>query len=152
MMADGIWHRAVKGKRYHEYGCPECGHTWLSKGRYPLWPISFFARWKLLPMRDRRGRLRWDRLLRWSRHWVEVGGDGPEQRIHCTIVQWLFLGIRFGPMYKNYRSPKMYIPDHGWYPREMGERIVKHLAEHPIDRATRRYVSDDATYRRVDAP
>lgn len=152
-MSDGIWHRKVKGERYHEYGCPQCGHTWLSKGRYPLWPITFFARWKLLTMRDHRGRLRWDRLLRWSRHWVEVGGDGPEQRVHCTIVQWLFLGIRFGPMHRQYRSPKMYIPDHGWYPREMGERILAHLQERRDAAATDyRYLPNGTTYCKVDAP
>jgi hypothetical protein len=128
-MSDGIWHRKVEGKRHHAYGCPQCGHTWTSRGRYPLWPITFFARWKLLTMRDHRGRLRWRRLLTWSRHWVAVGSAGSEQRIHTTIVQWLFLGIRFGPMYKGYQSPVMYIPNHGWYPRAMGERILAHLEE-----------------------
>jgi len=128
-MKDGIWHRDVKGKPYHQYGCPQCGHTWLSKGRYPLWPISFFARWKLLTMRNHKGRLRWGRILRWSRHWVQIGSDGPERPTHCTIIQWLFLGVRFGPMAKHWRSPIVYVPSHGWYPRDIAERIMKHIAE-----------------------
>lgn len=150
---DGIWHRSMKGKRHHQYGCPSCGHTWVSKGRYPLWPISLFARWKLLTMKDHRGRLRWSRLFKWSRHWVAVGGDGPEQRVYCTIVQWLFFGFRFGPMYKNYRSPVMYIPDHGWYPREMGERIVEYLRKKKDSAAVDYgYLSNGTTYRKVDTP
>lgn len=145
---DGIWHRR-KGT-YHEYGCPTCGHTWLARGRYPLWPISFFARWKLLTMRDHRGRLRWRRLLKWSRHWVAVGSDGPEQSIHCTIVQWLFLGIRLGPMYKDYCPSKVYIPLRGWYPRDIAERILEHLQkDRPLIVPER---SDGTSYRRVDAP
>jgi hypothetical protein len=152
-MSDGIWHRSIKGKRYHEYGCPACGHTWVSKGRYPLWPISFFARWRLLTMRDHRGRLRWRRLLKWSRHWVEVGADGPEQHVYCTIIQWLFLGFRFGPMYKGHRSPTMYIPDHGFYPREMGERIVAYLQKEKDKVATDYgYLPNGTTYRKVDTP
>lgn len=148
-MSDGIWHRNIKGKRHHEYGCPQCGHTWTSRGYYPLWPISFFARWKLLTMRKPGGGLRWDRILRWSRHWVQIGGNGPERPIHTTIVQWLFFGVRFGPMHKRYQSPVLYIPNHGWYPREMGERIVKHLAEKQGAALVR--PSNSAGYRRVDA-
>lgn len=139
-----LWHTSVKGKRH--YGCPQCGHTWQSKGRYPLWPISFFARWRLLTMRDHRGRVRWLRLLKWSCHWVEVGGDGPEQRVMMTIVQWLFIGIRFGE--KQYKSPMMYVPDHGWYPRAMGEQIVTHLATQK-EGTQYGYLP---TYRKVDSP
>lgn len=152
-MSDGIWHREHEGR--HRYGCPSCGHTWAAKGRYPLWPISFFARWKLLTMRDARGRIRWRRLLKWSRHWVEVGGDGPEQRVMMTIIQWLFIGVRLGPHYKNYRSPVMYIPDHGWYPREMGERILAYLATKKEQEAAITdygYQQNGTTYRKVNTP
>jgi hypothetical protein len=55
-------------------------------------------------------------------------------------------------MYKGYQPPVMYIPDHGWYPRAMGERIVAHLEKQASAAAVRGCPPTRTGYRRVDAP